>query len=398
MCAGFAAALESLGNVLLRTVRRLLWPCSYNNAIVRRICVYRIGNIGDVICALPAIKAIRSAYPDAHLTLLTSPGAPGSLGAVHLLTHAPWLDQIMEYSNSDITGYSGRKALLLKLRENKFDLWISLPSTLDCFWRQILVMCFARLCGVHQGIGWQLGMIRWFKRAQSEYRTFPNEVERLCGLVRSNGIPVQEIEYGLPIESCHRAMAGQAIEESGLLGFPLVAIGPGAKRPTNNWPSDRFVEIAPRLVWLGYGVVIVAGEAERDTCGKIEKAIGTNVANMAGRCSLLESCALLERCEFLVCVDSGVQHMAAAVGTPCVSIFSARDFPGMWWPQGEHNVILRHRVECDTCLLEYCPKENFCMNAISTEDVWVAINCIKDQIEERGVPNFGHQSYEVEST
>ena len=67
-----------------------------------------------------------------------------------------------------------------------------------------------------------------------------------------------------------------------------------------------------------------------------------------------------------------MQHLASAVGTPCISIFSAWQMPGKWYPYGEQNVVLRKWVPCHTCLLETCPYDNRCIKLVATDEVIAA--------------------------
>jgi ADP-heptose:LPS heptosyltransferase len=66
--------------------------------------------------------------------------------------------------------------------------------------------------------------------------------------------------------------------------------------------------------------------------------------------------------------------MAGAVGTPCISLFSARDMPNKWYPHGSRNLVLRKWVDCHTCLTEKCPYDNLCMNMITVDEVIEAID------------------------
>ena len=75
-------------------------------------------------------------------------------------------------------------------------------------------------------------------------------------------------------------------------------------------------------------IVVLGGGSDAPMCERIAKAIGRNAASLAGKTTVRDSCEVLARCTMLVCNDSGVQHLAAAVGTPCVSLFTRREFPG----------------------------------------------------------------------
>jgi ADP-heptose:LPS heptosyltransferase len=87
---------------------------------------------------------------------------------------------------------------------------------------------------------------------------------------------------------------------------------------------------------------------------------------------LRESGALLRQCDLLICVDSGPQHLAAAVGTRCVAIFSQRNQRRRWYPHGTQHLVLEGSVECHTCLLDSCPYDNRCIKQITVEQVLAA--------------------------
>jgi len=148
----------------------------------------------------------------------------------------------------------------------------------------------------------------------------------------------------------------------------FVAIAPGAKRPANRWPIERYVEVGQELSRRGFHLLLLGGRGDEQSCAWIASQIGTDALNLAGRTSALESCEALRRCVFVVCNDSGVQHMAAAVGTPCVSIFSAREMRGKWYPHGAQHVVLREDVPCRACYLDECPRGNLCMKLVHVTD------------------------------
>jgi ADP-heptose:LPS heptosyltransferase len=116
---------------------------------------------------------------------------------------------------------------------------------------------------------------------------------------------------------------------------------------------------------------LLGSPAEAGLCGRIAEAAGSRAGSLAGKTSLNHLPPILSRALFLVCVDSGIQHIASAVRTPCVSLFSARDYKGKWHPHGEHTVIEK-RIACHTCMLDRCPRDNLCMHEISTREVLAA--------------------------
>lgn len=348
------SVLYAVANTVLALARFCLWP-RRRPAQARSVCVYRIGNLGDILCALPAIDAVRRAYPGARITLVTSPGKTGMPGARQLLAGAPWLEELFVYHSEDIRTWAQCLRLIRQLRGRKPDLWIELPSSLATAPVLLRNMLAARLSGASWGYGWTVSTIRWSARAQAERKVFPNEVERLLRVVARCGIRTTSPQFPLPITEQHAAAVDQLLGSFSPESVQLAAIAPGAKRSANRWPLERYVEVGQALSGQGFRLLLVGGAGDEPSCAWIASQIGTNTLNLAGRTSVLESCEALKRCAFVVCNDSGVQHMAAAVGTPCVSIFSAREMPGKWYPHGASHAVLREDVPCRACYLDACP-------------------------------------------
>lgn len=358
-----ALALLSFFNGFLGALRLCFWPRRPRR--IERIGVYRIGNIGDIVCAVPALYTIRRTYPKARLTLVTSPGKQDAPGARELLGDAEWIDELMIYY---LDVGKGSSDLVEQIRKRHFDLWIVLPPTPGQMRRLLRDMLAARFAGVRWGYGWQLDYLRLWGNAQSSVFTFPKETEWLMSIVKQAGMNAKEYAFPLALAS-----VGASVDALFRVGEnthrTLVAIAPGAKRSTNRWPIERFREVAASLAERGFGVVLLGAAGDAAACAQVASAAGDKALNLAGRNSLLETCEILRRCRLLVCNDSGVQHLAAAVGTPCLSIFSCRDFRGRWWPYGEQNVVLQKWVPCGTCLVEVCPYDNHCLKLIESGEV-----------------------------
>jgi ADP-heptose:LPS heptosyltransferase len=156
----------------------------------------------------------------------------------------------------------------------------------------------------------------------------------------------------------------------------LVAICPGAKQPTNLWPLDRFEEIGRRLLRQeAVELIVVGGKAERAIGARMVEVWGTGL-NAAGEFSVLGSAALLGQCAFVIGLDTGTTHLAAAQGIPCVALYGERENPGRWEPLGQKHIVVRHRVLCAGCRIENasCPvKDHPCMTGITVDVVWQAV-------------------------
>ncbi|MCC6212803.1 MAG: asparagine synthase (glutamine-hydrolyzing) [Burkholderiales bacterium] len=370
--AGIADLLYCSTNGALRLTARMLWP-GERPGTARRICVYRIGSIGDILCTLPAVRAVRQAYPDAHLTYFSSPGGRGMVGAPEVLAGIDWIDEVLPYYGDDIDSIAGRLALLRALRARRIDIWVELPNNLSSVYRQVRDMLFTRLAGVGWATGWSVDTIRFGAAAQTIHRRFENEVERVLNVVRHAGIEVSEADFGLPRRPSTEATVSARLEAALGPAEMVAALAPGAKRETNRWPLERFIEVGRFMREAGAKVAVLGGAGDAVDCRRIADGIGAGAASFAGQLSIAESAELLRRCAVLACVDSGVQHMASAVGTPTVSLFSFWQMRGKWRPYGARNVVLQKWVDCHTCMLQRCPRDNLCMRRIQATEVASAL-------------------------
>jgi ADP-heptose:LPS heptosyltransferase len=373
--AGYQAAavnaIRASANAGLKAAARLLWQRRRPHD-AQRVCIYRIGNIGDTACAIPAMHAIRRAYPGAHLTLLTSPGKTGSVGARELLDGVSWIDEIVVYHAEDIATSRGRLALLNDLRARQFDVWIELPAVAASLATQFRNLAVARAAGVRWGFGWRYEP-RFAAQAQSQAGDFPDEVDRLLALVRKAGFAGSGDDFPLELSDSTKRTITDLLDHARVTAAELtIAFAPGAKLEPNRWPLERFIEVGKSLAPRGCRIVVLGGASETPMCERIAGAIGHNAASLAGKTTVRESCEVLTRCAMLICNDSGVQHLAAAVGTPCVSLFTRREFPGIWWPHGPQHQVLMKNVECHTCFLDVCPHDNKCIKAIGVDEVIAA--------------------------
>ncbi|MGB6553638.1 MAG: glycosyltransferase family 9 protein [Candidatus Binataceae bacterium] len=383
-----ALALKAIANLMIVLLRRCLWR-SLRPSAPGRVCIYRIGNLGDTACAIPAMRAIRLAFPRAHLTLVTSPGRTGMPGASELLRGVSWLDEIVVYHSKDVAGPRAQLRWISAMRARNFDAWIELPPV-DAPLRMLVRNMFAAwMSGAGWGFGWRYDRMRLFARAQSELGEFPNETARLAGLLATGGFAAPAAQNpsensSLETSDAERAAVDQILAGMRLADASFVALAPGAKAPANRWPAERFIEVGRELAARGIRVVVLGGAGEAGLCETIVTAIGTDARSVAGRTTVRESCELLRRCALLVCNDSGVQHLASLVGTPCVSIFSSRDFPGRWFPVAERSVVLRKWVPCHTCFCTECPYDNRCINSVTAAEAATAAASLLDPVAAPG--------------
>lgn len=342
----------------------------------KRILVFRIGQLGDTIVALPAFWAVRKNFPTAHLTLLRDK----HLGKEYIspemvLPREGLFDEYLCFKAS-IKGTRLRDIfpLFLQLRKSKFDKLVYLaPSTRNRLqlWRDIV---FFRLAGIREFIGIQ-GWVP-LSKSFSEQLLSNEEHESDCLLRRlaQSGIPVPYPGHGnlnLGLTKQEMQEANNWLEAHLRPNRPelLIGIGPGSKMPSKIWPEERFAALGHRLIDEFGGLPIVFGSVEDKILGDRLVAKWRTGINAAGELNVRLAAAILSRCKLYVGNDTGTMHLAVAVNTPCVAIFSARDRPGRWYPYGQKHIVLRGTAPCEGCKLYVCNNNLGCLLKISIDSV-----------------------------
>ncbi|MBF0287359.1 MAG: glycosyltransferase family 9 protein [SAR324 cluster bacterium] len=359
-------------NKLLDVIRYVLWrPPKPERP--QKICIHRVGQIGDLVCAIPAMDAIRKNYPSAEITLLSSPGKKELPGAKELLSGSKWIDHIWIYYSDDINSFPKIVHFINTLRQQNFDIWLQLPQNLTTFPKELRNMLFTKLVGVQWATGYYISKIPIFFQTQAKSPKIQREVMRQLAYLQKLNITSKEVTFPLPISEKEKQRAYDLIQQYNFQERSVLALVPGGKRLANQWPVERFAEIAIRWTATKGKVVILGGPGDYKLAEVILKFCKNKVINLCGKMTLLESAELLKHCTALVTNDTGPMHLAAAVGAPCVVTFSARDFPVRWYPWGEQHEILRKDVTCSPCFLDECPNENLCLSEITVDEVWQAV-------------------------
>jgi ADP-heptose:LPS heptosyltransferase len=327
-----------------------------------RILVFRTGSIGDNICALPAVVAIRRHYLSSEIHLLTDAGGQNPASLNNLIAPS-YYDKVVAYSGL------GLKAFFSLVKKGRYDLVIELPQNIVTLGLEIRNMIFFRLAGVRAGLGWHVTTCNSFLQTQEKYLSFQSETENLLSILASHDIDVsQSREYPLLITGEDKAKVDQVLGEvpAHFRARKIVALVPGAKRSQNRYPFDRFMKLAEWLIDKGYSVAVVGGPEDTQRGLEMEKLEGA--LSFCGKLSPAQSAVLLSKCVIAISNDTGPMHLSYVVKTPVIGIFSSRDFQQKWFPP-EGNIALRNNhVHCSMCFSETCAN-NICMQGISLERV-----------------------------
>lgn len=350
----------------------------------KRILVYRTGQLGDTLVALPAMRAIRAAYPEAEMILLTDshPGK-GFVSSWDVLEATGIFSEVMFYipPRSGPLDWIRFLNLAARIRSKTPEAVFYLRDPRRHHGRRDRFF-FQTMCGIANCFGLEAsGEDAFGSRDESgSLARLPREGDSLLEMIGNAGVSVPRFgaeEFGLPVSAVERRRVDALwLEESISDDTPVIAMCPGSKMAAKRWPLDRFERVGVELLNKSreYRIVVFGGPEDQATGEEIRRSLGKRVINFAGRLSLLESAEALRRCALYLGNDTGVMHLAAAVGTPCVAIFSARDHPGRWEPYGSNHIVLRREVPCEGCMRETCVEKDMrCLKEIKASDVLEAV-------------------------
>jgi len=328
-----------------------------------RIAVFRALQLGDMLCAVPALRTLRHAFPSAHITLV---GLPGARGFAQRFDR--YIDDLLEFPGA--AGFPEQAARL---------------QALPGFYRQAQARAFdvALQChgsGKHSNdIVRCLGARQWAGFVPTQAEAVPGcrmawpdrlpEPLRYLALLRYLGVPAFDSTLELPVSAQEQAAAGALLRHANLDPGRTVLMHVGARLPSRRWPTGRFAAVAAGLAGLGWQVALTGTDDEATLVAEVWRGCGMRAANLCGRTTLGELAALTGRCRLVICNDTGLSHVAAAVRTPSVVIASGSDVR-RWAPlDSRRHVVIAANVPCRPCSHAVCPIGHPCALGVSVDDV-----------------------------
>jgi ADP-heptose:LPS heptosyltransferase len=317
-----------------------------------------------MLCAVPALRALRRARPHDHIVLVGLPWA-----RIFAQRFARYLDEFVEFPGHPAlpertADAASLRAFLAGMRARKLDLALQMHGS----------------GGVTNAIVAEFGARRMagFRRLDEpappggeyvDWRERENEVERGLRLLAAAGVPACGTALEFPLEDGDTLELESLQRELGFEAVGAVCVHPGATLRSRRWPPERFAAVGDALHACGMPVVLTGSFAEIPLCERVARAMRRRPVNLAGRTTLGGLAALIARARLLVCNDTGVSHLAAAFGTRSVVVCSGAD-PARWSPlDRERHHVFWHPVACRPCMHEECPVGHPCALGVPAEAV-----------------------------
>ena len=303
----------------------------------KKILFIQLSALGDTILAIPAIRAIRHAFPNAELTVLAAPTN------LNYLAHCPYIDQRIPFRTP---GYQ----LLAQLRHEGFDWAIDLEH-----WPRLSAL-LAYVSGAPMRIGFQTkGQFRHFLFTESvPHIARRHEVRNFLDLAKQLGCLT--LEFGLEVW-CSEEAQGRVrqilTQEEISPDLPLFALHPEAGRrgePRRRWPLERYVALADALVArYGAQIVLTGTPSEVAVSQEIAKRTKHRAVVLAGRTDVNQLAALFAEATLVVSGNCGPMHLAAAAGAHVIGLHGPTNF-AQWGPWSYNAGVVGARLPCSPCL------------------------------------------------
>ncbi len=329
---------------------------------VMRIVTFHMSGLGDMLFTLPALHALREGFPGAKITAVVRPGlAP-------LIEGAPFVDEVLLRPSGSLPVQT---SFLRQLRALHSDLCVSFSQS-----RNTAVLVWMSGAATRLGYeGGHMGNLLTHRVAGD----VPPNIETHLSLVAALGCPIHKRDpNGLVAVSPQASQkARNLLQKNGVEGaFLLVACEASERRGIKKWPVENWQsaldELAPRLPVVLVGTAPTIGVTE-----KLHHRVREHrVLDLGGQTDLPTLAALCGMARLFVGIDSGVLHLAAAMGTPVVAVFGPTDWRKTG-PRGVPQRVVRHAVECSPCLLSTCKwsgdDERKCLTRLEPNQVVEAV-------------------------
>lgn len=321
------------------------------------------GWIGDMVLLTPALRALKQAFRESRLELLLRPRV------ADLMESHPHVDACVVDEKTD-----GRFRSLTKLvgqiRDTSFDLAVVLHPT---SYRNALLPFLAR---IPIRVGTKVSGRGLLLTKSCRDDTTVHEVDRYLRVLQLLDIDTASDDLEFWHTDADRHIIENLLGAEGILDDDrLIAVNLGTTWTTKRWDIENFAEVIRQITRLvpEAKIVLTGSYAEQTLTGALPASL--SVINLVGKTSILQLGALLERCNVCLTCDSGPMHIAAAVGTPVVSLFGPTD-PMRHRPYGMGHTVIEKPVSCRPCYKRSCHRQDaphLCMQEIGTGEVVKAV-------------------------
>ena len=199
-----------------------------------------------------------------------------------------------------------------------------------------------------------------------------HQIDYYLEMVKSLGLRSNDRSIQLQLGGEAREISAKLLKSFGLQEDQLlIGMAPGATYgPAKKWPAERFAEVAGKLLRaLPARILLFGSEADRPSTELVQHRAGGGLIDIAGKTNLRDAMILISKCALFISNDSGLMHVAGALGVPTIAIFGSTN-PVTTSPAGEKSLVIRKEISCSPCLRKECPTDFRCMTSITADEVY----------------------------
>ena len=330
---------------------------------IREIAVFRALNLGDMLCTVPALRALRKHFPDAHIALI------GLQSAKPVLGHFPgYVDEWIEFPgdpafperNVDTERLPG---FYQEMQARRFDLVVQLHGSGPRSNEIVQAMA------PRQWVGFVPDASQAEPGRLLPWPDHLHEIHRYLALLEHMGLDASDDTLEFSEKAADTVSARQLASKVGLQLDRTILIHPGARLRSRRWPAERFAETGRELAREGWQIAVTGSPAESEIASTVASAIGPDCVDLCGATDLGVLASLLRQSRLLICNDTGISHVAAAVKLPSVVIASGSDVR-RWAPlDTRRHTVLHVATACRPCAYDVCPTAHECAVGVEVEHV-----------------------------
>ena len=346
-CKDYYATINNCKLVTVEIHNKMIISAQHKiNIPVRKILIIQLGDIGDVVWAIPAFWAVKNAFPQAEVSVLTR--RPNG----DLLLDDSHIGNVFQVDRRSV--FKGLQ-LVKSIRREKFDLLFDLRADDRGAYISLLSGAKMRAALYYREIDWRNRMFTHLANPPQTEERVLGAAEQSLKILRSFGIQETTSTPQLSISTATRNKAIELLASEKIVsekGF--VTVNPFSRWSYKEWGIDKWRQIIS-FVWQEYKtpVLILGSEEERKRANELIFADSSSAYNLAGKTTLREMAGVLQRSRLHIGVDSAAPHIAAAVGTPTLTIYGPSDWRD-WAPPGEKNQVVLPEMDCSPCRKKGC--------------------------------------------
>jgi len=334
----------------------------------RRVLIKAVNWLGDVVMSLPAMRAVRRAFPDAHTAVLIKQELASFFDG------ETWLDEVIPYQvASGIAGLNDRRKIVSEIRTRHFDLAVLMPNSFES-------ALWITAAGIPRRAGFAVdarGAMLTHKASPSHDALDGHQMHYWLAMARETlGIEGAPGDLSISPASQHVTMMREWLATRRRKpASPLIAIAPAAAYgPAKEWPAEKFAAVIDGLAdRFDAECVLVGAPSERAKCEEVAAKSHSGAIVSAGETSIGELIALLSISSGFAGNDSGAMHLAGALGIPTVAIFGSTN-PLRTGPAKARSRVIWHHLECSPCLARTCRFGHYnCLREIEPKEILQAL-------------------------